>query len=241
MSNKKNLFVEEMDFMCRKLLISVGIFVVGGMLFGVVKVDEKCVVKVKLVWDKLFIGEILEKLLEGYNILLVVIDQECFFFMFFFLVFGREWFMKMGVIFCNYQNISNVCMFFCFVLYIGLYMFQIKMFDNLGLFWMFYDFDFVFGIIGYMMWELGYYMVYKGKWYFIEKLEKFLFDEKDEDIDVGDIFELELYKIMEKYGFFDYYGIGDIIGYSKGGYFYDLIIMVQIINWLRCKGQFLND
>lgn len=42
---------------------------------------------------------------------------------------------------------------------------------------------------------------------------------KDEDIDVGDIPEPELHKIMEKYGFADYHGIGDIIGHSKGGYF----------------------
>lgn len=46
---------------------------------------------------------------------------------------------------------------------------------------------------------------------------------------------------MEKYGFSDYHGIGDIIGHSKGGYFYDSTTTAQTINWLRCKGQPLND
>ncbi len=89
--------------------------------------------------------------------------------------------------------------------------------------------------------ELGYYTAYKGKWHLTEKLEKPLPDEKDEDIDVGDIPEPELHKIMEKYGFADYHGIGDIIGHSKGGYFYDSTTTAQTINWLRCKGQPLND
>lgn len=46
---------------------------------------------------------------------------------------------------------------------------------------------------------------------------------------------------MEKYGFFDYYGIGDVIGKSKGGYFFDLVIMGQIISWLCNIGCLLND
>lgn len=49
------------------------------MLSGAVKADEKCAVKAKPAWDKPFTGEIPEKLPEGYNILLVVTDQERFF------------------------------------------------------------------------------------------------------------------------------------------------------------------
>ncbi len=48
-------------------------------------------------------------------------------------------------------------------------------------------------------------------------------------------------KLWKKYGFSDYHGIGDIIGHSKGGYFYDSTTTAQTINWLRCKGQPLND
>ncbi len=57
--------------------------------------------------------------------------------------------------------------------------------------------------------------------------------------DVGDIPEPELHKIMEKYGFADYHGIGDNIGHSKGGYLHDSTT-AQTINWLDA-GQPLND
>ncbi|EBX6905968.1 TPA: sulfatase-like hydrolase/transferase [Salmonella enterica subsp. enterica serovar Enteritidis] len=241
MSNKKNLSAEETDLTRRKLLTSAGILAAGGMLSGAVKADEKCAVKAKPAWDKPFTGEIPEKLPEGYNILLVVTDQERFFPTFPFPVPGRERLMKTGVTFCNHQNTSNVCTPSRSVLYTGLHMPQTKMFDNMGLPWMPYDLDPALGTTGHMMRELGYYTAYKGKWHLTEKLEKPLPDEKDEDIDVGDIPEPELHKIMEKYGFADYHGIGDIIGHSKGGYFYDSTTTSQTINWLRCKGQPLND
>ncbi len=46
---------------------------------------------------------------------------------------------------------------------------------------------------------------------------------------------------MEKICFADYHGIGDIIGHSKGGYFYDSTTTAQTINCLRCKQAALND
>ncbi|SUF18632.1 sulfatase [Salmonella enterica] len=174
------------------------------MLSGAVKADEKCAVKAKPAWDKPFTGEIPEKLPEGYNILLVVTDQERFFATYPFPVPGRERLMKTGVTFCNHQNTSNVCTPSRSVLYTGLHMPQTKMFDNLGLPWMPYDLDPALGTTGHMMQKLGYYTAYKGKWHLTEKLEKPLPDEKDEDIDVGNIPEPELHKIMEKYGFSDY-------------------------------------
>ncbi|EPP1498413.1 sulfatase-like hydrolase/transferase, partial [Salmonella enterica subsp. enterica serovar Infantis] len=100
MSNKKNLSAEETDLTRRKLLTSAGILAAGGMLSGAVKADEKCAVKAKPAWDKPFTGEIPEKLPEGYNILLVVTDQERFFPTFPFPVPGRERLMKTGVTFC---------------------------------------------------------------------------------------------------------------------------------------------
>lgn len=204
MSNKKNLSTDEADLTRRKLLTSAGILTVGGMLSGAVKADEKCAVKAKPAWDKPFTGEIPEKLPEGYNILLVVTDQERFFATYPFPVPGRERLMKTGVTFCNHQNTSNVCTPSRSVLYTGLHMPQTKMFDNLGLPWMPYDLDPALGTTGHMMQKLGYYTAYKGKWHLTEKLEKPLPDEKDEDIDVGNIPEPELHKIMEKYGFSDY-------------------------------------
>lgn len=157
MSNKKNLSAEETDLTRRKLLTSAGILAAGGMLSGAVKADEKCAVKAKPAWDKPFTGEIPEKLPEGYNILLVVTDQERFFPTFPFPVPGRERLMKTGVTFCNHQNTSNVCTPSRSVLYTGLHMPQTKMFDNLGLPWMPYDLDPALGTTGHMMRELGYY------------------------------------------------------------------------------------
>jgi arylsulfatase A-like enzyme len=45
---------------------------------------------------------------------------------------------------------------------------------------------------------------------------------------------------MKRYGFKDYHGIGDVIGWSQGGYLYDAVTTGQTINWLRGQGQALN-
>ncbi len=41
---------------------------------------------------------------------------------------------------------------------------------------------------------------------------------------------------MEAYGFKDYYGVGDIIGHTQGGYLHDGIISAMGVNWLRGRG-----
>lgn len=161
MSNKKNLSTNETDLTRRKLLTSAGILAAGGVLSSAVKADEKCVARAKPAWDKPFTGEVPEKLPEGYNILLVVTDQERFFPTFPFPVPSRERLMKTGVTFCNHQNTSNVCTPSRSVLYTGLHMPQTKMFDNLGLPWMPYDLDPALGTTGHMMQELGYYTAIK--------------------------------------------------------------------------------
>jgi Arylsulfatase A and related enzymes len=241
MSSNDNSVKGKTDMNRRRLLANAGALTVGSILSGALKAEDKNVEKIKPDWDKIFSGEIPENLPEGYNILFVVTDQERFFPKFPFPVPGRERLIKTGVTFCNHQNTSNVCTSSRSVLYTGLHMPQTKMFDNLGLPWMPYDLDPDIGTIGHMMQRLGYYTAYKGKWHLTEKLEKPLPSEKDESIDVGDIPEPELHKIMEKYGFSDYHGIGDIIGHSKGGYFYDSNTTAQTINWLRSKGQALNQ
>lgn len=98
--------------------------------------------------------------------------------------------MKMGIIFINYQNMVNVCMLLCFVMYIGFYMLYIWMFDNFGFFWMNYDLDLELCIVGYMMCELGYYMVYKGKWYFIWEIDQLVVGKLVEEMDLGEILML---------------------------------------------------
>ncbi|ELJ4169121.1 sulfatase-like hydrolase/transferase [Salmonella enterica] len=229
----------ETDLTRRRLLTSAGIIAAGSIIPEVV--DAKSDNKQVPAWDKPFTGVIPEKLPEGYNILLIVTDQERYFDKYLFPVPGRERLMKTGITFCNHQNNSNICTSSRSVLYTGLHMPQTRMFDNIGLPWMPYDLDPKLRTIGHMMQEMGYYTAYKGKWHLTGKMENPLPDVKDENIDVGNIPTPELHKIMEEYGFYDYHGIGDIIGHSKGGYFYDPITTGQTLNWLRSKGQFLNQ
>lgn len=42
---------------------------------------------------------------------------------------------------------------------------------------------------------------------------------------------------MEAYGFSDYFGIGDIIAHTQGGYLHDGIITAVGSSWLRGKGR----
>ena len=44
---------------------------------------------------------------------------------------------------------------------------------------------------------------------------------------------------MEAYGFSDYFGIGDIIGHTEGGYLHDGVITSMTKSWLRGKGSSL--
>ena len=46
---------------------------------------------------------------------------------------------------------------------------------------------------------------------------------------------------MEKYGFSDYFGIGDIIGHTKGGYLHDDVITAMSLSWLRGQGEQLRQ
>lgn len=235
---------EKTDLTRRKLITGAGVVVAGELLGHTLQASANSEVSQKnmsLKWDKPFKGHIPDSLPKGYNILLIVTDQERYFDKYPFPVPGRERLMKMGTTFCRHQNNSNVCSSSRSVLYTGLHMPQTKIFDNLGLPWMPYDLDPRLGTIGHMMRELGYYSAYKGKWHLSEKLEKPLPNVNDENIDTGDIPTPELHKIMEEYGFSDYHGIGDIIGHSKGGYFYDEITAGQTINWLRSKGKPMSD
>jgi arylsulfatase len=45
---------------------------------------------------------------------------------------------------------------------------------------------------------------------------------------------------MEKYGFSDYFGVGDIIAHTEGGYLHDDVITAMSRSWLRGQGQQLR-
>ena len=45
---------------------------------------------------------------------------------------------------------------------------------------------------------------------------------------------------MEAYGFSDYFGIGDIIAHTQGGYIHDGITAAMAGSWMRGKGRTLG-
>jgi arylsulfatase len=85
--------------------------------------------------------------------------------------------------------------------------------------------------VGDMLRDAGYYTAYKGKWHLTKE-----FETVNKLGSPTKIFTQE----MEDYGFSDYYGIGDIIAHTQGGYLHDGIIAAMGTSWLRGKGRELN-
>jgi arylsulfatase len=79
-----------------------------------------------------------------------------------------------------------------------------------------------------MLREAGYYTAYKGKWHLTKE-----FETVNKLGSPTKIFTEE----MEAYGFSDYYGVGDIIAHTQGGYLHDGIIAAMASSWLRGKGR----
>jgi len=81
---------------------------------------------------------------------------------------------------------------------------------------------------GHMLRKAGYYTAYKGKWHLSRKIDA---EEADR------LFTRE----MDDYGFSDFFGPGDIIGHTLGGYHFDHLIAGSAVTWLRRHGQPLSD
>jgi len=224
----------------RDLLKGLGIAAVASLLPETGRAAQTCNAP-KAAWDVPFTGKIPDAVPQGYNILLITCDQERFFDRYPFPVPGRERLMKTGVVFTNHQNSANVCTPSRSVMYTGLHMPQTRMFDNLGFPWMNYDLDPKLRTVGHMMRELGYYSAYKGKWHLTQEIDHPVAGKPEEEVNIGDIPTPRLHQIMDGYGFSDYHGIGDLIGKSKGGYFFDSVTTGQSISWLRNTGRPLND
>ena len=79
-----------------------------------------------------------------------------------------------------------------------------------------------------MLREAGYYTAYKGKWHLTKE-----FETVNELGTPTKIFTQE----MEAYGFSDYFGVGDIIAHTQGGYLHDGVIAAMGGSWLRGKGR----
>jgi arylsulfatase len=83
--------------------------------------------------------------------------------------------------------------------------------------------------VGHMLREAGYYTAYKGKWHLTKEFET---------VNKLGAPPVKVFtKEMEAYGFSDYYGIGDIIAHTQGGYLHDGIITSMGESWLRGKGR----
>lgn len=164
----------------------------------------------------------------GYNILFILVDQEHFFESWPFPVPGREWIKKNGITFANHQGASCVCSPARSTVYAGMHIPHTGVFDNANSLWqaaMSTDVK----TIGHRMAQLGYHAAYQGKWHLSANL-----DQVNRAIDAP---LLEYRKIIESYGFDDFFGVGDINDTTLGGYNYDDTTTAFVTRWFRTKAQ----
>jgi arylsulfatase A-like enzyme len=170
-----------------------------------------------------------------YNILMIVTDQERHMtpdeWPLGYRLPGHERLAKQGVTFENHQVASCVCTPSRAVMYTGQHIQNNGMFDNTNFPWsgsMSTDID----TVGDLLRKQGYYTAYKGKWHLTEEFETINKLHSPKKL---------LSEEMEKYGFSDYFGIGDIIAHTEGGYIHDSVISAMSRSWLRGKGEQLRE
>ncbi|MEH6586367.1 MAG: sulfatase-like hydrolase/transferase [Halioglobus sp.] len=169
-----------------------------------------------------------------YNIMMIVTDQERYLtgqdLPEGFELPGRERLAQRGVVFENHQIGSCVCTPSRAVIYTGQHIQNNGMFDNTNFSWsgsMSTDID----TIGDLLRKQGYYTAYKGKWHLTQEFETANELHSPKRI---------LVEEMEAYGFSDYFGIGDVIGHTEGGYLHDDVISAGARSWMRGQGQQLR-
>ena len=118
------------------------------------------------------------------------------------------------------------------VIFTGQHIQHTKMFDNTDFPWC-DDMSFDIPTIGHMMRDADYYSTYQGKWHLNERIH--------EHFPEGKPFQMVGHDTMEKYGFSDFTGIGDIVGDPLFGYYTDQFVTATSQAWLRRKGKTLND
>jgi arylsulfatase len=82
--------------------------------------------------------------------------------------------------------------------------------------------------VGHMLRDAGYYTAYKGKWHLNKE-----FETVNKLGSPTKIFTQE----MEGYGFSDYFGVGDIIAHTQGGFLHDGVISAMAGSWMRGRGR----
>jgi arylsulfatase A-like enzyme len=167
----------------------------------------------------------------GYNILFILVDQEHFFDKWPMPVPGREWIKQNGITFTNHQAASCVCSPARSTIYTGQHIQHTGIFDNAGSLWQ-ADMSTEVKTIGHRLAALGYHAAYQGKWHLSENL-----DQAKEAIDAP---FADYRRIIESYGFDDFFGVGDINDTTLGGYNYDDTTTAFVTRWLRTKGESLR-
>ncbi len=168
---------------------------------------------------------------QPYNILFILTDQERFFrpgeLPDGFPLPAHERLAREGTTFTNHTINSCVCTPSRSVLYTGQHIQHTRMFDNTNFPWI-QSLSTDTRTVGDMLREAGYYTAYKGKWHLTKE-----FETVNELGSPTKIFTQE----MEDYGFSDYFGVGDIIAHTQGGYLHDGVIAAMAGSWLRGKGR----
>jgi arylsulfatase len=165
-----------------------------------------------------------------YNILLILTDQERYFrpgeLPAGFRLPAHERLVSRGTVFENHRINSNVCTPSRSVLYTGRHIQQTRMFDNTNFPWI-SSMSTDIRTVGHLLRDAGYYTAYKGKWHLTKE-----FETVNQLGTPQKIFTQE----MEAYGFSDYFGVGDIIAHTLGGYLHDGVISSMGVSWLRGRG-----
>ena len=168
---------------------------------------------------------------QPFNILFIVTDQERQFrpgeLPIGYSLPGHERLKKAGTTFLNHNIASCVCTPSRSVIYTGQHIQHTKMFDNTNFPWI-QSLSTEIPTVGDMLRQAGYYTAYKGKWHLTKE-----FEEVNKLGAPTKIFTAE----MEAYGFSDYYGIGDIIAHTQGGFLHDGVIAAMAGSWLRGRAQ----
>jgi arylsulfatase A-like enzyme len=167
----------------------------------------------------------------GYNILFILVDQEHFFPHWPMPVPAREWFKANGITFLNHQGASCVCSPARSTVYTGQHIQHTGIFDNANEVFQ-NPLSTQIKTIGHRMSELGYHSTYQGKWHLSANL-------KQSNYAIDAPFA-DYRKIIESYGFDDFFGVGDICDGTMGGYQYDETCTAFSVRWLRTKGVELH-
>jgi arylsulfatase len=166
-----------------------------------------------------------------YNVLFILVDQHRFFrpgeLPAGFSLPAQERLMQRGTTFVNHRINSCVCTPSRSVVYTGQHIQRTRMFDNTNFPWI-GSLSTDMRTVGDMMRDAGYYTAYKGKWHLTKE-----FETVNKLGTPTKIFTQE----MEDYGFSDYFGIGDIIAHTQGGFLHDGVISAMGGSWLRGKGR----